>query len=202
MMKTNYIRDFKHNYLVIRDDRVIEGNYEIKMMTENRIEGLLRCEERMVNGEGFLYFDISSKHMFKNVFSEETLGFEIIKGLFTDIAGLCKEMEKYLLYDDGLVLDPEYIYYDIESRKYYFLYYTDESCTGIQELFEFLTSHVDSEDFPAVEAVYQMYDMSKKSFYTFEDILRWFSEEYSEKDFSETEKEMTDTSANYACDSN
>ena len=202
MMKTNYIRDFKHNYLVIRDDRVIEGNYEIKMMTENRIEGLLRCEERMVNGEGFLYFDITSKHMFKNVFSEETLGFEIIKGLFTNIAGLCKEMEKYLLYDDGLVLDPEYIYYDIESRKYYFLYYTDESRTGIQELFEFLTSHVDSEDFPAVEAVYQMYDMSKKSFYTFEDILRWFSEEYSEKDFSETEKEMTDTSENYACDSN
>lgn len=179
-MKTSYIRDFKHNYLVIHDDRVISDDYEIRMLSKNRIEGLLGCEERMINGEGFLYYDISSRHNIKSVFSEEIVGFELVKSLFTSLIKLCSEMEKYLLYDDGLILDPEYIYYDIESKTFYFLYYKDDRSGKPGPLFEFLTEHLDNDDFSAVEAVYQMYDMSKRSFYALDEILRWFEEEYLE----------------------
>ncbi|MCR4787021.1 MAG: FHA domain-containing protein [Lachnospiraceae bacterium] len=189
-MKTSYIRDFKHNYLVIHDDRVISEDYEIKMLTKNRIEGLLCSEERMVNGEGFLYYDITSKHVFKNVFSEEIIGFDLIKSLFLSLIRLCEEMEKYLLYDDGLILDPEYIYYDIETKEFYFLYYKDEMSGKPGPLFEFLTEHIDNNDFPAVESVYQMLDMSKRSFYATDEILRWFKEEYSD------EKEVTKENEN------
>ncbi len=179
-MKTSYIRDFKHNYLVIHDDRVISEEYEIRMLSKNKIEGLLGCEERMINGEGFLYYDISSRHTLKSVFSEEIIGFELVKTLFTNLIKLCSEMEKYLLYDDGLILDPEYIYYDIESKEFFFLYYKDDQSGKPGPLFEFLTEHLDNDDFSAVEAVYQMYDMSKRSFYALDEILRWFEEEYLE----------------------
>ncbi|MCR4850707.1 MAG: FHA domain-containing protein [Lachnospiraceae bacterium] len=177
-MKTSYIRDFKHNYLVIHDDRVISDDYEIRMLGRNRIEGLLSCDMRMINGEGFLYYDISSKHVMKSVFSEEIIGFEMIRALFISLIGLCSRMEKYLLYDDGLILDPEYIYYDIESKEFSFLYYKSDQSGKPGVLFEFLTEHLDNDDFSAVEAVYQMYDMSKRSYYALDEILRWFQDEY------------------------
>ena len=186
-MKTSYIRDFKHNYLVIHDDRVISEDYETRMLSKNRIEGLLGCEERMINGEGFLYYDISSRHTLKSVFSEEIIGFELVRSLFTSMIRLCSEMEKYLLYDDGLILDPEYIYYDIESKEFFFLYYKDDQSGKPGPLFEFLTEHLDNDDFSAVEAVYQMYDMSKRSFYALDEILRWFEEEYLEEKEDPTE---------------
>ncbi|MCR4990316.1 MAG: FHA domain-containing protein [Lachnospiraceae bacterium] len=179
-MTGSYIRDFKHNYLVIRDDRVIGQDYEIKMITKNRIDGLISCEDRMVNGEGFLYYDVTSKHVLKSVMSEELIDFETVRTLFLSIISVCSRMEKYLMYDDGLIFDPEYIFYDIETKDYSFIYYKDEDSGNPEKLFEFLIEHLDNDDFQAVEAVYQMSDMSKRSFYAFDEVLTWFREQYED----------------------
>ena len=40
-MKTKYIRDFRHNYLVIEKEDPGQNGYLIKMITENTIDGLI-----------------------------------------------------------------------------------------------------------------------------------------------------------------
>ena len=57
-MKTKYIRDFRHNYLVIEKEDSGQNGYLVKMITENTIDGLIPCQERMINGESLLYYDI------------------------------------------------------------------------------------------------------------------------------------------------
>lgn len=178
-MKIEYVREFKKNYLVIEDENVLNNNYETKMLTKNTIDGLLSCNDRMINGSGYLYYDISSKQNFKTLNDERSLSIEDIKGLFSSLIKLCSCMEKYLMYEDGLMLKPEYIYKSLDSNEYYFLYYQDEGNRGsFTELLDYLIEHIDSDDISAVEAVYQMSDLVRRSHYAIDESLKWFDEEY------------------------
>ena len=66
-MKTKYIRDFRHNYLVIEKEDPGQNGYLIKMITENTIDGLIPCQERMINGESLLYYDITSRQSIQSI---------------------------------------------------------------------------------------------------------------------------------------
>ena len=122
-MTAGYARDFKHNYLVIRDDRILTNDYQIRMLIENSIEGLLDCSERMVNGEGLLYYDITSRQQLSVLYEDRPVGMKEITALFSGLAAVCERMEKYLLYGDGLLLSPEYIYFDAGKEICHFVYY-------------------------------------------------------------------------------
>ncbi len=185
-MKTEYVRDFKRNYLVICDEQVLTDNYEYKMMTKNDVSGLLRCSERMINGIGYLYYDITSKHAFSQFYADTVINMDTIKKLFSAIERICVQMEKYLLYTDGLHLEPEYIFVNADNEEYIFLYYKNEEETGgdLRELINFLMERIDSNDLKATEAVYQMADMVMRSCYSLDEILRWFDEEFCRKEMA------------------
>ncbi len=185
-MVTGFARDYKHNYLVIQDDRVIEDHYQVKMITENKVPGLLECQERMINGEGLLYYDISSRQTLAMLFEEKRIGIAGLRELFDQLTDLCERMQKYLLYGEGLVLNPEYVYLDPESRTYSFLYYPfEESEMNLMPLLDFLIEHADSEDMRAVEAVYQMADVVNRGHYSMDEALRWFRSEFAEEEEEE-----------------
>lgn len=179
-MKTEYVRDFKRNYLVICDEQVLTDNYEYKMMTKNDVSGLLRCSERMINGMGYLYYDVTSKHAFSQFYADIVISMDIIRKLFSAIERICNQMEKYLLYTDGLHLEPEYIFVNADKEEYIFLYYKNDEETGgdLKELINFLMERIDSNDLKATEAVYQMADMVMRSCYSLDEILRWFNDEF------------------------
>ena len=80
-MKTEYVRDFKRNYLVICDEQVLTDNYEYKMMTKNDVSGLLRCSERMINGKVYIF---SSANDFSIVNSFQTGEKTFATPAFTD----------------------------------------------------------------------------------------------------------------------
>ena len=41
MREISYHKDYRHNYLIIREDEMTGDDYQRKMITENRIRGLL-----------------------------------------------------------------------------------------------------------------------------------------------------------------
>lgn len=178
-MKAEFIRDFKHNYLAIQENNVLTQSYEIKMMSKNEIDGIITCQDRMINGEGFLYYDITSKQTFKNLHEDEVIGMDIIKNFFKRLIQVRDEMERFLLYDDGLILDPEYIFLNLDDDKFYFIYYkSEESNEGLKPLIGFLIERINSDDMDAVESIYQMADMVERSHYALDETLRWFKDEY------------------------
>lgn len=184
-MNVNYVRDFKHNYLVIQDDRVLDGDYRLRMLTENEIGGLLDCRERMINGEGLLYYDITSKQPVSSFFSEKAVGMPEISAFFGSLNELCGRMQKYLLYGEELLLSPEYIYYDVGPGDYYFLYYPfEEREDTLLPILEFLMEHLDNEDTEAVETVYQMADLTGRGHYSMSETLEWFSQQRKDREGS------------------
>lgn len=188
-MEIRFSKDYKHNYLIICDNRVLMDDYQLKMMTQNPIDGLLSCQERMINGDGLLYYDVTSKQSLKNMFEIKTINIEELRKLFFQLEEVLINLQKYILESRGLILDPQYIFYDIDKEKYYFLLYPyyDGDDYKLEVLLRFLTEKVNPDDIKALEAVYQMMDVSLRQGFETEEVLKWFRnefEEVSENDYS------------------
>jgi len=182
-MDIKFSKDYKHNYLIIKDDRVINGDYQLKMMTKNKIEGLIPCQERMINGDGLLYYEITSRQAFKLLFDNSPVSIDDLRLLFGKLKNVLQELSKYLLPEGGLILDPSYIYTDMIAGDSIFLYYpyADSEEYSIVKLIEYLIEHVDSNDMKAVESVYQMMDILTRQHLSIFEVMDWFEDEYAEE---------------------
>ena len=50
--------------MVLHPEKEIGGSYALRMLSENRINGLLPFQEKRIDGETFLYFNITSRQSF------------------------------------------------------------------------------------------------------------------------------------------
>lgn len=195
-MKTKYIRDFRHNYLVIKKEDSGQDGYLIKMITENSIDGLIPCQERMINGESLLYYDITSRQSIQSILEAQPLQMRHLQKLFSGLRTISEAMEKFLLNPEDLLLLPEFVYMDMATWQYSFIYYpekTGEENISLRDLNEFFMRHMDSENMPLVEAVYQMADLLNRQQFVLDELITWFQENYDEECMEERIQEQNET---------
>lgn len=183
-MKVRFANDYRHNYLVVAVAEISDSNkYAVKMITENQIEGLLHCQERNMNGETFLYYEITSKQNMKALFEIQPVKMSHLQSFFRGLQAVNDEIENYLLNGGNLLVNPEYIFCDLHAKQFFFLFYPENENTlqkSFQEFLTFLMSRMDSEDVKMVEAVYQMADLFQRQQFVLDEILIWFMENFGE----------------------
>lgn len=181
MLDIKYYKDYRHNYLILKDNGCLSENvYQRKMVTENRIKGLLGSQERFINGEILLYYEITSRQSLFSIYDGRSIGMEPLKRLFLQLKLVNDLLQKYLLDAGCLVLQPEYIFEDIETGEYSFLYYPDPEEGGFSQLLDFLMDRVDNEDTNAVETVYKIADLISREQFVLDEVLKWFQDDVSE----------------------
>lgn len=193
MREISYHKDYRHNYLIIREDEMTGDDYQRKMITENRIRGLLPCQIRYINGETLLYYEITSKQSVKGLFEGKHLTMKELKGLFISLKMVMEETASFLLPEDGLLIEPDMIFTELEKDEFYFVYDPFSESRGAQTLItllEFLADHVDGEDNAALQAVYHMLDLAEKEQFVLDEIVEWFGEEEQPENVPELEKEI------------
>lgn len=182
MLDVKYYKDYRHNYLIIKDNGGFADHlYQRKMITENQIKGLLPCRERHINGDMLLYYEITSKQNLTGICRMGSINMERLRSFFIQLKMVEDRLQKYLLSGSCLVLQPEYIYQELESGNYSFLYYpdseyADSSDNGFQKLLDFFLAGVDNEDLEAVEIVYKIADLVQKEQFVLDEVLCWFQE--------------------------
>lgn len=178
MIETKYFKDYRHNYLIIKDNGcLLQNTYKRKMITENRIKGLLASQERNINGEVLLYYEITSKQSLFSIYDGKCICMNQIQELFMQLKFVNDMLLNYLLDGSCLLLLPEYIFQNLETKEFYFLYYPDPEEGGFEKLIDFLIAKVDSEDMKAVEIVYKIADLFHQDRFVLDEILKWFQEE-------------------------
>lgn len=60
-MRTEFKREMNRNYMVLHPETEMNETYSLRMLSENQITGLLPFREKRVDGESYLYFNITSK---------------------------------------------------------------------------------------------------------------------------------------------
>lgn len=178
MLKVKYYKDYRHNYLIIKDNGSLSENaYQRKMVTENKIKGLLVSQERYINGEILLYYEITSKQSLFSILDSKSIGMEELRDFFIQLKTVNDSLQKYLLDGSCLILQPEYIFQNIETCEYFFVYYPDPEEEKFSQLLDFFISKVDNEDTNAVEVVYKIADLMNRDQFVLDEILKWFQDD-------------------------
>ena len=116
MRKPLYKRELSHSYLVMEDiPEELSGHYQYRMILRNRIPGLLASSERYMEGRACLYYDISSRQSLEQMYLSAKIGMKEIRGIIDNLAQVLDSMAEYLLEERFLILEPEYIYMDLET---------------------------------------------------------------------------------------
>lgn len=186
MVEAKYFKDYHHNYLIIKcKEEGAKEQYQYRMLASGRLEKILKCSVRNINGAAYFYYDISSKVSIRNLYQGKKMSLEQVKDFFIQMDGIYRQLGEFFMEEEKLLLCPDYIYYDFSSRKYFGTYYPwdDTEADNIYEqLMDFLLNHIDTREQALVDIIYQIYEMSDGQTFTWTDALRLF------EDIEENEK--------------
>ncbi len=161
-MDIRYKNDANHNYMIIKKEKgPINVNNE-KMVIRNNINGLLRMNLHFINEEIFYYYDIRSKQSLGRLYEGRYMSGEELTNFFRGMVRVFNELEQYLLPAEGLILDPELIYVDIDTITPEFVFFPSSRSGGKEEealtLAGFLIDHSDRNDPLAGRLAYDYYE--------------------------------------------
>ena len=175
-MEATYRRDSEHNYMILKSDEKLHGNeYQVRMLLGNEIPGLLRCKLRMIDGEAYFYYDITSRQPLSRILGQHPASSEDIRAIASGLVKALDGIERYLLAEEGLLLEPDFLYMDVETKEISFCYlpfFQKNFSEAFRELAEYLLKSLNHEDDQAVLWGYQLYSGTVEENYHVSAVVR------------------------------
>ena len=174
-MKIVYRREMKHNYLIAQPEGENQETYELHMMSGNTIEGLLKFHFRETDGQSSYCYEITSKQSLSHMLDYRGLGQGELKKLISGIYLILGRLEPYLLSENGILLEPQYIY--IEPERFLVFLCLIPARTGdfpkeMTGLLHYLLGKIDHQDKECVVMAYALYQTSLKENYGIGDLMK------------------------------
>ncbi|MCM1112370.1 MAG: FHA domain-containing protein [Muribaculum sp.] len=169
MLETEFIRNLHCNYERVHlPERPDDQRYQYCILTRGGIRGLLPCSLRYINGQAYLYYDITSRQNVAQLYAKQVIDREWIKDFFWSYRQVRRELGRFLLDEENILVYPEQIFQDLSSHNFIFLYlpyYGEENGNenGMMKFLEFVLGHMDYEDEKLVECMYSMYEQYEKN---------------------------------------
>ena len=177
-MKTYYRNNLKQAYLILESEEEEAQDYQLAMLRENHIPGILDTSLRYVDGATQYCYDISGKTSILALHEKAPLGYEEIRDLSEALVQAVRELQRYMLPAEHLLLSPEYIF--MEKGAYFFCFYPpdeEELKDKFHKLTEYFVREVDYKDEEGVRLAYTFHKATMEENYTIEQILEEFEKE-------------------------
>ena len=177
-LKVNYLRNLKSNRLIFEPEEkfLIELKskyaFELGMIEHNEIKGFLKPTIKRVDARLQLSYDISSLQPLSRVLEVRTMNTDEIKDFIIDIISATKALEEFLLEASSVVLDPEYIFTDLNLKRYSFLYIprSENNKEEMKLLLESILDNINKEDKDCLITVYGMLKECQKKDFVINDL--------------------------------
>ncbi len=172
-MKTEYKSDLKKNYLVVEpEEEVNSEDYDVRMMEQNQIQGFLPMQVRRLDGSCYLYYEITSMQQVDLVYGKRQLQNDDIRHIFSGVKDILESARKYLLRPGQILLDPQYMYMEMQTGKICICYLpVKESSFSVLPLAEFILKKLNHEDPDAVSLGYDFYQKATQPNFSLSDTL-------------------------------
>ena len=178
-MEIEYRRTWNQSVMLITG-HVEEENYELKMLKHNTVAGLLPVEEIQETGDFRFCYDITGKKSLECYLENNALNPVMIKKILENLIHLCREMERYLLKEEKLLLKEDMIFMDSREEQFYFCYYPDKEGELREEfgkLIEEMLPQLDHENREETEKVYAIYEKTREENYSLLNLQELFFKE-------------------------
>ena len=186
-MEIEVKHDIQANYLVIHSEA--DKPYMVEMLAGNKVKGFLELEVRVMDNQNQYYYDITGKENIVQKTQRAKWTKKELVGAVSQILDTIKKAREYLLAADHFLLEPEYMYRNIDTGELS-LCYTWEMEKAINEqlteLFAYFLNAVDYEDQEAVEWIYRLYDISREEECTLQRLWSVFEVEEEKIEKEET----------------
>ncbi len=159
-MEFEFKRDSDHRYLSIGKTGT-QNSFQEKMLLKNTVPGLAKLSVRHMNGKSWYNYEARSRIVMTETFDGRAISSNEMKVILRSLSGVLKELERYLLRSEELILDPEGILWDLERQEPVFCYYPDlpeQGVNSFETLAEFLMEHADEKDEEATVLACRWFD--------------------------------------------
>ncbi|WP_461817673.1 DUF6382 domain-containing protein, partial [Faecalimonas sp.] len=171
-MESKYKQDWNHMYFILERPEFYEEDYQMRMLQENKIEGLLQVSGQGINGKSQYSYEISGKVSMKSVYEKMVIEKDELASFLRQFLNLLSQIENYLLNVNCILLEPEYIFY--EEGKYFFCYLPIEEeqfCYRFHCLTEYFVGKINHKEQQAILLAYELHKATMEENYSLEKII-------------------------------
>lgn len=161
-MEVTFKKNLSKSYMCVEEQGKPIEEYELYILEKHKIPGLLQMHTVFSEGKRRYLYDISGKQQIEDYFSGRKMGYDVLQRFLLSIQDMCVRLSEYLLREDGICLEMEFIYVSLEDGSLQFTYLPcDEK--NLQEAFELCMEQflrkIDHQDSAAVELGYRIYQL-------------------------------------------
>ncbi len=191
-MKPEFKRDLNNNYMILSDESLANSDdYRVRMLISNKIPFILKCNVRKFDQATKYYYEITSKHPISRVFEKKKIRKEELNILITSFLKVLESSSEYLLNSNDFMIEPEYIYMDIETNQIYFCYmpgFEKDISQSFHTLTSYILERIDHDDKYTVATAYELYRQTMNDNYSLRNILNSITKEESKEEYSTPEE--------------
>ena len=159
MMESRYVKELNREYLVVSvKEGETEPDYQMHMLAENQIAGLLPVQIRQIDCQIEYYYEITGMVPLEQYLARHAMGYQELKDLVTGLQGVWEQTMEFLLDMDRICLEPEWMFLD--GNGFSFCYGGEgskEFWEQFRELMQRLLVKLDHTDEKTVYAGYLLY---------------------------------------------
>ena len=183
------------NYMVIHPELGHRDKYTIRMLSGNQGPGLLAFQEKWINGDSRYYYDITSKQPLERILDYRNLKGEELKTFLSSLLVALREIERFLLDESQICLEPEFIYTEPETFRCSLALVPgqyQDFAGGMQKLSQYLLDHVNQKDGDAVVLAFSVFKECQKENFGIEDIEKCLGNISKNEEKTETTEERVE----------
>lgn len=191
-LKTNLMineeKSIKNTLLYIRNVNINIGSYESKILLEDNIENVIKCQVVYEGENRVLKYDVSGSMSLDEYIRAKKLKKEDICRVVIAIDEVLMSIENYLLSENSLSLEPKLVRVVKKANNHIdfkFIAIPDYNSNFSYELSKFLIRllrHVDVDDKDALSLAYGLFVRSSKDNYTMNDLMELVDKAYDKRE--------------------
>ena len=158
--------------ITIEESVLYKEDYQIRMLEENQIEGILPVKGRGRNGCSFYDYDVSGKISMKAMYERSKISSQDMKKFLSQLKQVIYSVERHLLNKQCILLRPEYIFY--EEERYYFCYFPlakEDFWKEFHVLTEYFVKYADYEDQECIKMVFLLHKETMEEYNSLEKLI-------------------------------
>lgn len=173
-MEVRYRRELSETFLILEGAEEPDA-YTARILRENRIPGLFRCQINWVEGRAEYCFGISGCQTLRRLWESRQLQTGEVRELLMGLHRALEQMEEYLLEPDRLLLEPDLLFVPEAGPSQVRLCchpgWQGNFAEELRELVQYLLNKMDHGDTQSVEQAYGMFQVVGKEFFCFNELL-------------------------------
>lgn len=171
-MKTGYEKELNKVSLHIDLPRLYEEDYQIHMLRENSIPCLLDITGCGMDGKSRYTYSVTGMKSMKTMFETLPVKREDMLCFVTRLMEAVKGLKRYMLNPDGLLLYPEFMFYN--KATWFFCYLPGRRkslCEAFHVITEYFVRKLDYEDTKGIMLAYELHKATLEENYDLEKII-------------------------------